>query len=552
MHNKNILLKNSTLVSKDHDSVNMDVLIEKDKIKRIAPKIEENKNWLVIDAKGKIVSPGFINIHSHCDFYFTIKEHFKLFEPILLQGVTTSLGGSCGLSIFPITGENFESYKKYINFLIYRKIDYKWGGFREYKEFIKDSLLMNIASLVGCGTLRVNAAGFNKNLTEKQFNKMDNLLMDVIDQGCFGLSSGLIYMPGTYSNTKELVRLAKTAKKRYQNSLYSTHLRGYSETLIDSLKEAIEIGQKSDIKVQCSHLCPGTPKFNSMVYKILELLEKARKKGVDIAYDSLSYPGGWTTVMILFPPWSYKNGIEKFLIDLKDDSFYRNMLEYINKFIPKWPPWSGDGWTENFINSLGWENLFILSSKSKDLIGKNFIQIAKDRKVDLYAALRDVILEEKADINLFFRGFGGAYDFDDEEDLKYFDILIESKLSYVAVDSIFSKDNGITYTPYMYGAFPRIINRYVKKKKTLTLKDAIERFTCNVADRIGIKKRGYLREGYYADIVVFDYKNYKDYPTIFKQQKYTTGVEYLLINGKLSVEKGKSRNISAGKIICSQ
>ena len=159
----------------------------------------------------------------------------------------------------------------------------------------------------------------------------------------------------------------------------------------------------------------------------------------------------------------------------------------------------------------------------------------KERKVDIYTALRDVILEEKADLNIYLRGFGGVFDFNDEEDLKYFDMLIESKVSHVGIDAIFPKNGGTTYTPFMYGAFPRIINRYVKKKKTLTLKDAIERFTCNAAERIGIKNRGYLREGYFADIVVFDYDNYRDYPAIFKEQKYTTGVEYLLINGKVSV-----------------
>jgi N-acyl-D-amino-acid deacylase len=255
--------------------------------------------------------------------------------------------------------------------------------------------------------------------------------------------------------------------------------------------------------------------------------------------------------MAIFPPWSYENGIDKFLTDLKNESFFKKMINYMNTYVPKWPSWEGDGWTENFSNNYGWENLFILGARNKELFGKTFIQIAREKKADLYSTLRDVMIEENADINLSFRGARGAYTFEDDEDLKYFDMLVENKLSHVGLDALFSKDGGLTYTPYMYGGFPRIITRYVKKKKTLTLKDAIERFTCNPADRIGIKKRGYLREGYFADIVVFDYDNYIDYPAILKEQKYTTGVEYLLINGRLSIETGKINNIRAGYVISS-
>lgn len=552
MSNKLILIKNGTLVSKDHNSEIKDILVEGDRIKKIESNIIDNENWQIIDAKGKIVSPGFINIHSHADSYFTVKEHFKLFEPMLLQGITTELGGNCGLSIFPITGKNIESFNNYINLLVYRKIDYEWGGYKEYKEFIKGNILMNIANLVGCGALRVNVAGFEKNLTQEQLNEMDNLLIQALDEGCFGLSSGLIYMPGTFSTTEELIRLAKVAKKRNPDALYATHMRGYSENLIYSLKEAIEVGEKTGIKVECSHLGPEAPKFNDRVYEVIELIDNARKRGIDIAYDSLSYPNGCTTVMVIFPPWSYENGIDKFLKDLKNESFFKKMIEYMNTYVPKWPSWEGDGWTDNYINTVGWENMFVLGSRNKELFGKSFIQIARERKEDIYLTVRDVMIEENADINLYFRGPRGAVSFEDDEDLKYFDMLVESKLSHVAVDALFSKDGGITYTPYMYGAFPRIISRYVKKKKTLTLKDAIERFTSNTADRIGIKKRGYLREGYFADIVVFDYDNYIDYPAILKEQKYTTGVEYLLINGRLSIEKGKINNLNAGYVISSQ
>jgi N-acyl-D-amino-acid deacylase len=294
---------------------------------------------------------------------------------------------------------------------------------------------------------------------------------------------------------------------------------------------------------------PETPKFNDKVYQVIELLDKARKRGIEITYDSLSYPGGCTTVMAIFPPWSYENGTDMFLNNIKDNKFYGKIIEYLKTFTPSWPTWEGDGWTDNFSQSLGWDNLFILGAKNKEIVGKSFSQIAKERKTDIYTALRDVIIEENADMNLYFRGSRGAVTFDDDEDLKYFDMLIESEFSYVAVDAIFSKEGNPTYTPYMYGAYPRIIERYVKKKKSLTLKEAIERFTSKAADRMKLDKRGYLRKGYYADITVIDYDNYRDYPVILEQQKYSEGVDYLIINGEVIIENGEYKKIKAGRVI---
>lgn len=542
-----ILIKNGSLVSKNHNSEKNDILVKGKKIVKINQKIEENDDWKVIDAEGRIVSPGFINFHSHCDLYFINKEHLKLYEPLLFQGVTTCLGGNCGFSIFPITKGNLKSFNEYINFLLYKEIDYKWEGFKEYIKYIDNNILFNFASLTGCGTLRVNAAGFKRELDEKESNIMDKLLVETLDNGSFGISSGLMYMPGTFSNTDEIIRLAKIAKK-YPNTTYSSHMRGYSDTFIESVKEVIEIGEETGIKVNCSHLGPFGIKFGPKIEEVLKLIEDARERGIDISYDSLSYPGGNTTILAIFPPWAYEKGTEKFLKDIKKDSFYKKAINYMETYIPKWPSWEGNGWTDNFVRSLGWENIIVLGTKNKDIFGKNFIQIAKERNTNLYETLRDVLIEENADITIYFKGVGGALNYDSDEGMKYFDMMIENKLCLPCVDTVFSK-KGITM-PFVYGTYPRIINRYVKRKKTLTLKDTIERFTCNVAERIGIKKRGYLKEGYFADIVVFDFDNYRDYPDIFsKKPKYATGVEHLLINGKLSIEKGKNNNIKAGAII---
>ena len=541
------LIKNGILVDKNYDSEKNDILVKGEKIVEVSPKIERNDNFKIIDAKERIVSPGFISFHSHCDLYFFNKEHKKLYEPLMFQGVTTCLGGNCGFSIFPITENNRKYFNDYVNVLLFKEIDYKWGGFKEYIKYIENKILLNFASLTGCGTLRVNAAGFKRVLSKKELDVMDKLLIETLDDGAFGISSGLMYMPGTFSTTNELIRLAKIAKK-YPNAIYTSHTRGLSETFIDAIKEVIEIGEKTGIKVSCSHLGPIGVKFGPKIEEALEIIEDARKSGIDISYDSLSYPGGNTTIMAIFPPWAYEKGIEKFLKDIKENSFYKKVINYIETYIPKWPSWKGDGWTDNFVRSLDWENIILVGAKNKNIDGKNFIQISKERNTNLYETLREVLIEENAELNVYLRGVGTALDYENDKDMKYFDMMVENKLCLPCVDAVFSKSG--TSVPFLYGTYPRIINRYVKKRRTLTLKEAVERFTCNIAERIGIKKRGYLKEGYFADIVIFDYENYKDYPDFSgRNNKFATGVEYLFVNGKLAIEGAKNNNITAGAII---
>ena len=413
-----ILIKNGRLISKDHDLENKDILIENDKIKQIDFKIKPGSDTAIIDANGKLVAPGFINMHSHCDFYFTTEKHLDLFEPIIRQGVTTSIGGNCGFSAFPVVADHIESFSNFSSFLQYEKINYKWGGYKEYKRAIQNNILLNMACLTGCGSLRVNAVDFERAIDDPHFKEMEKLLIETLENGSFGISSGLMYMPSTFSTTDELIGLAKIAQ-RYPNTLFACHTRGSSETFVNGIKEAIEVGEKANISVHISHMGPETPKFNNDVYQVIELIDNARKRGIEVTYDSLSYPGGCTTIMGIFPPWSYENGTEAFLKDIKDDDFYNKIIKSLETFVPIWPTWEGDGWTDNFIRSLGWDNLFILGAKNKNIIGKSFPQIAKERKTDIYTTLRDVIIEENADMNLYFRGSRGAVTFDDDEDLKY-------------------------------------------------------------------------------------------------------------------------------------
>jgi N-acyl-D-amino-acid deacylase len=542
---KDILIKNGTLVSKEYNSCRKDVLIEGSKIADIGDRINEKSGWLVIDADNKIVSPGFLSIHSHNDFYLPLKEHPKLLESILFQGVTTSVGGNCGISNYPIYTDQLKNIESYQGFLHYREADYRWTTLKEFLEQIGGNIVLNYIPLVGHGTMRVICNGFKKELGSGPAEDMATMLRDCMDQGCFGMSSGLMYMPGTFSTTGELIKLCKILSK-YETAVYSSHLRGYSDTFLESVNEAIEIGRKTGVRVQCSHLGPFGVKCGPQIDRALDMLREANKQGVEISYDSLAYCGGSTTIMALIPPWAYENGLEVFLKDIKDDGFYGKVMEYIESYIPKWPSWEGTGWTDNFVRCLGWDNLYVLGAKNTDTIGKNFIQIGKERGIDKREALREVLMEESGSAIMYMAGVGSCID--DNGDMTYFDKMIEDPMCTYTIDAIFS--SGGQTMPYAYGTFPRIINRYVKNKGTITLKDAVERFTSRVADIFNIKDRGYLKRGAFADIVIFDLENMRDYPDIFAQKpELATGVEYLLINGKVVIENRALNEVLAGEVI---
>lgn len=541
-----ILIKNGILVSQEYNSEKKDILINGKKIKSIENEILPKKEWRIINAENLIVAPGFMSIHSHDDFYFPLKEHPQFMKSLLYQGITTSVGGNCGISNYPIDKDKLKELKSYQGFIYYKKPKFNWNSVEEYINLIKGKMILNLIPLVGHGTIRVINNGFKKEINKETLSKMKKVFEDCMDQGCFGITSGLMYMPGTYSTTDELIAMVKVLNK-YPNSIYASHLRGYSDTFIESIREAIKIGKETGITVQCSHLGPFGVKFGPKIDEAINLLEKANKSGINISYDSLAYCGGSTTIMAIIPPWAYAHGLEKFLTDINNNEFYEKMISYMENYIPVWPSWEGTGWTDNFVRSLGWENLYVLGAQNKEFVGKNFIQIGKDRKIDKYEALRQVLFEESASAIMYMAGVGACID--DNHDMSYFDRMIENPMSLISVDAIFS--NSGNTMPYAYGTFQRIINRYVKQKKTLTLREAVEKFTNKVSEKFNIKNRGYLKKDAYADIVIFNLNEIKDYPDIFSDKPMlSTGIKYLLINGVAVIEDEKYNSKTlAGEIV---
>jgi N-acyl-D-amino-acid deacylase len=328
-------------------SFQADIGISEGKIIRIG-EINDKGNK-TIDAKELVVSPGFIDMHNHADHAILA---FPNAECYIMQGVTTSLVGNCGLSMAPINSDNLELTKTYLSPFLRTDFDYQWDWItsKEYFEKIrKNHTAINLAPLVGQGTLRIAVKGFEMTKASKEeMEKMKNILRQELEEGAFGLSTGLVYPPGSYSTTEELIELTSVLKK--YNALYTTHLRNESDRLLESVEEAIKIGEENGISVEISHH-KAIGKANwGKVKKSLKMLESARQRGVDINCDVYPYTAAMTTVSSLLPPWSLEGGVKKMLARLKNQEERLKIEKDITEGRMK---------GENWIKGIGWGNIMV-------------------------------------------------------------------------------------------------------------------------------------------------------------------------------------------------
>jgi N-acyl-D-amino-acid deacylase len=306
------------------------------------------------------------------------------------------------------------------------------------------------------------------------------------------------------------------------------------------------VGRETGLPVQISHLGPFGVKNGGKIALALRMMEKAREEGVDVAYDSLAYCGSDTLAIALFPPASYAAGLDRFLEDIRGDAFWSDVVRQMKSTVPRWPSWEGNGWTDNFVECCGIENIHVLGARDPAFVGKSFVRLGAEWGVDPFEALRRVVLAERADFKIFIDGIGGELYASASQ--PSFDAMIEHPLCIDSVDEIYDR-SGRSWLE-AWGSFPRIVRRYVRERKTLSLQAVIERFTATAAERIGIRDRGLLRKGFAADIVVLDPEGYTDHPALFAAEpEHATGVEHLLINGTTVIEDGRLLKVLPGRVI---
>jgi len=361
---------------------------------------------------------------------------------------------------------------------------------------------------------------------------MKNLLRQAIRDGAWGFSTGLIYPPGTYSTTKELIELAKVLKEFPIRLIYTTHMRNEGNKLMEAVEEAIRIGEEAGVPVEISHHKASGKSNWGKVTATLREMERARNRGVEVNCDVYPYIAGSTTIMSLLPNWVMEQGVEKALEKLKNVEMRKRIKEEIEEDKFK------EG--ENWIKACGWEGIYIAScTLVPEYEGKSLKEIL-GRYEDLYEGFFDWLASIKGNASMVI--FYG-----EEEDME---TVLRSSLSSVCSDSwVTAPRIGGKPHPRAYGTFPRVLGRYVRERKILTLEEAIRKMTSLPAGKLGLQDRGLIREGFWADIVIFDPREISDKSSYQDPHQYPVGIPYVLVNGQVVVEEGKHTGALPGKVV---
>jgi N-acyl-D-amino-acid deacylase len=488
----------------------------------------------VIDAASMTVAPGFIDIHSHSDFVVADESHGEVLAPFAAQGITTLVTGNCGYSPAPINPRTRPQLESYTAFLRANDAAAAWTGFGEYLEHLDaNGVMFNIVPLVAHGALRIHAVGFEgRELTASEQLAMREQLRRALEEGAWGLSSGLLYAPGIFAPPDEIEILA--AELRPFDGLYASHIRGSSETLIPATKEVIRVGEVNGIATQHSHIeAFGRPNW-SKIAAIIELHEDARDRGVDTGFDVIPYIAANTTLLAIFPPWALAGGVDGLLQRLRDPETRARILRSIEEDVPGWPCWTPGGWPHNLVEATGWQNVSIMwieSDANKHLEGRSLTEIADERGTHPFDVAADLVLEENGHVMALYFGVSGEAD--EEAGLE---MLLRHPLAAAESDAILT-GRGKPH-PAAFGTFPRVLGHFVRDRKLFSLEEAVRKATSLPAQRLGLKRRGQLREGNFADVVVFDAATVDDRTSYQSPGASPTGIRHVLVNGRSVVRDG--------------
>jgi N-acyl-D-amino-acid deacylase len=487
-----------------------------------------------IDASGHFVSPGFIDAHSHGDFNTLV---YRDMENIIHQGITTVVAGQCGSSPAPVSDLIRAEAQRSLDSELPQGIKLKisWSSFDDYlKEEEKHGLGANVAHMVGHGAIRAAAMGYAARApTADELEKMRKYTAEAMKSGAFGISTGLIYPPGIYAKTDEIIEVAKVAAQ--YGGIYDSHIRGEGKTLMMALEEALEVGYKAGIPVQISHHKIASKTLWGSSVQTMQMFEEAREKGLDVTVDQYPYKAGSTSLMTLLPPWVHDGGREKALERLRDPQLRARMKKEIEDGI--------EGW-ENFAGELGWENVYVTSvitDANKTVEGMNMTEIKKHRGAkEEFTALYELLLEEEG-------ASGMVIFYGDEEDVKR---IMKHPLHMVGTDAGCCTVEGPFCKgkphPRHYGTYPKILGKYVREEKTITWQEAVRKMTSFPAQRFGILDRGLLRPGMRADITVFNPETVIDRATYKDPHNFPAGIPYVIVNGEITISEGKYSKSRAG------
>ncbi|MFH1182824.1 MAG: D-aminoacylase [Candidatus Moraniibacteriota bacterium] len=521
-----ILIRNGKVVdgSGKYPPKRLDVGVKNGEIVELG-NLEEETASREINAEGKIVAPGFIDINNHSDTHWTLFKYPDQ-ESLVMQGVTTIIGGNCGSSLAPILGEgSIKTLRKWISL---RDVQVDWDRMKEFLEFLEDSrpLRLNFGTLVGHATLRRGLIGDEiRPLEEDELAILKRELERSFHEGGFGLSTGLAYTHARVAENEEIWKLAEIVKQ--YKGILTIHLRGESDELIASVREATELALSTGVNLEISHLKAVGKKSWHLFKRALEIIQEARNSGANINFDVYPYSSSGPVLYTLLPNWVTEGGREKLLKLLRDKPIRNRVIAEMKG------------------SNLNYAKIIIASSPlSKLLVNKSIEDIAEARITSPEEVIVDLVLASEDLCTVIVKLLGE----------KNVEKALADPAAIISSDGIgygiSEVQSGNLVHPRCFGAFPRFLSHYVKQKEIVSLSKAIHKITGLPARKLGLPNRGFIQKGFRADLVVLDWDNLKDLATLEKPFKYSEGVEEVIVNGIMTVDKGGMvPNVRSGEIL---
>ena len=526
-----VIIKNGAVYNgTGSEAQHVDLAIRGDRIAGVGD-YKNAKAKTVIDARGLAVAPGFINMLSWSTESL-IQDGRSQSE--IRQGVTTEIMGE-GESMGPMNDRVRE-------FMLKQQVDIKyditWKTLAEYLQFLeKRGISCNVASFIGATTIRQNVIGFDdRPPTPQELDQMRELVRKEMEAGALGIGTSLIYPPAFYAKTDELIELCKVAAK-YKGK-YISHMRSEGNQLLEAFDELLRISREAGIPAEVYHIKAAGQKNWGKIDNLLSRIESAQKEGLNIRANMYTYTAGGTGLDACFPPWTEDGGYPALFKRLRDPATRERIKAEVKIDSDKW---------ENLYLSAGSPDRIILvgfkSEKLKPLTGKSLAEVAKIRGKDPIDTAMDLVAEDESRI-------GAVYFMMSEENVKKEIakpwISFGSDEASQAPEGVFLKSNP---HPRAYGNFARVLGKYVRDEKAIALPEAIRRLSALPATNLGLDHRGFLKEGMFADLVVFDPATIADHATFEKPQQYATGVKHVFVNGTQVIKDGEHTGAKPGRAL---
>lgn len=515
-----------------------DIMLEDDRIIEIGKDLKRDGADQILDVSGLAVTPGFVDMHRHCDKSpFEAAEGKGNYGQVLLrQGITTVVTGNCGISMYPLSKDEktIEQMRDYYAPVLGKTWEYgAIDSYEEYRNRLEQCPLpVNTAAMIGMGAVRIAVKGFSDEpFTSEEIKRCRAIIEDALRRGAPGVSIGLMYLPECYETAEELGEILKPVGE--YGRVVTAHIRGEGDSLVKSVEEVIQIGRLAGCRMEISHFksC-GMVNWNREVFRAIELIEEARKNGQMVDCDFYPYDCGSTTLMSMIPPEFINGSIPEALKALEGEEGRDRLREMLKKTYDDW---------DNYVISLGWDKV-ILSAAEKEQnqnkIGKSIPQITEEFHYrDEVEAVSDLLTSENGTAAIIIRSM-------DQKDV---DVIAALPYSCLISDAIYAETD--RPHPRMYGAFPRMIHDYAVKRKVLSLEEAVKKMTGMPAERMRLKDRGYIRSGFYGDLNVFDPAKFRDRATYVDPARYAEGLKYCFLNGRMAVKDDQVLSTDAGWVL---